>query len=68
MLERDEFKKRFDSQTPISVHELLYPLVQGYDSVALEADVEPWRHRPEIQSFDGFVRCNANTVLQIHRL
>jgi tyrosyl-tRNA synthetase len=40
LLERDDFRKRFDSQTPISVHELLYPLVQGYDSVALEADVE----------------------------
>ena len=40
ILEREDFKKRFQSQTPISVHELLYPLVQGYDSVALEADVE----------------------------
>ena len=40
LLERDDFKKRFESQTPISVHELMYSLVQGYDSVALEADVE----------------------------
>ena len=40
MLERDDFKKRYDSQTPISIHEFLYPLVQGYDSVALKADVE----------------------------
>src|SRR5438067_4646626 len=40
LLERDEFKKRFESQIAISVHELLYPLAQGYDSVALEADVE----------------------------
>ena len=40
LLEREDFRKRFDSRTPISVHELLYPLVQGYDSVALEADVE----------------------------
>ncbi|MBI3652446.1 MAG: tyrosine--tRNA ligase [Acidobacteria bacterium] len=40
MLERDDFKKRFESQTPISVHELLYPLAQGFDSVALEADME----------------------------
>ncbi|MFL6274901.1 MAG: tyrosine--tRNA ligase [Blastocatellia bacterium] len=40
LLERDEFKKRFEAQIPISVHELLYPLAQGYDSVALEADVE----------------------------
>ena len=40
LLEREDFKKRFESQTPIGVHELLYPLAQGYDSVALEADVE----------------------------
>ena len=40
LLERDDFKKRFASQAPISVHELLYPLAQGYDSVALESDVE----------------------------
>jgi tyrosyl-tRNA synthetase len=40
LLERDDFKKRFQSQTPISVHELMYALAQGYDSVALEADVE----------------------------
>jgi tyrosyl-tRNA synthetase len=40
ILERDDFNKRLASQIPISLHELLYPLVQGYDSVALEADVE----------------------------
>ena len=40
MLERDDFTKRFKSGTPISVHELLYPLMQGYDSVALRADLE----------------------------
>ncbi|HVG19878.1 MAG TPA: tyrosine--tRNA ligase, partial [Blastocatellia bacterium] len=40
LLERDDFRKRFESQTPISVHELMYPLVQGFDSVALEADIE----------------------------
>ena len=40
MLERDDFHKRYTSQTPISIHEFLYPLIQGYDSVALEADVE----------------------------
>jgi len=40
MLERDEFHKRFQAEQPISLHELLYPLMQGYDSVALEADVE----------------------------
>ncbi|MEX5213631.1 MAG: tyrosine--tRNA ligase [Nitrospiraceae bacterium] len=40
MLERDDFHKRYHEQKPISVHEFLYPLVQGYDSVALKADVE----------------------------
>ena len=40
MLEREEFHKRFHDEKPISMHELLYPLAQGYDSVALEADVE----------------------------
>ena len=40
MLERDDFKKRWHSETPIALHELLYPLAQGYDSVALKADVE----------------------------
>jgi len=40
MLERDDFRKRFESHQPISIHELLYPLAQAYDSVALKADVE----------------------------
>ncbi|BCA53658.1 Tyrosine--tRNA ligase [Nitrospira sp. KM1] len=40
MMERDDFQNRFRDQKPISVHEFLYPLVQGYDSVALKADVE----------------------------
>lgn len=40
MLERDDFENRFKDQRPIAIHEFLYPLVQGYDSVALEADVE----------------------------
>ena len=40
MLERDDFARRYRSSQPIAVHELLYPLVQGYDSVALKADVE----------------------------
>ncbi len=40
MLERDDFHKRYTSGQPIAIHELLYPLVQGYDSVALKADVE----------------------------
>ena len=40
MLERDDFAKRYRQQQPIAIHELLYPLVQGYDSVALKADLE----------------------------
>jgi tyrosyl-tRNA synthetase len=40
MLERDDFHKRYTSNQPIALHEFLYPLLQGYDSVALEADVE----------------------------
>ena len=40
MLERDDFNKRYEGGQPIAIHEFLYPLVQGYDSVAMEADVE----------------------------
>lgn len=40
MLERDDFDKRYKSNQPISIHEFLYPLIQGYDSVVLDADVE----------------------------
>jgi len=40
LLERDDFRKRFTEQTPITMMEMLYPLIQGYDSVALQADVE----------------------------
>ena len=40
MLERDDFAKRYGARQPIAIHEFLYPLVQGYDSVALQADVE----------------------------
>lgn len=40
MLERDDFAKRFHNELPISIHEFFYPLMQGYDSVALEADIE----------------------------
>ncbi len=40
MLEREDFKKRYESQQPISIHEFLYPLIQGYDSVVMKADVE----------------------------
>jgi tyrosyl-tRNA synthetase len=40
MLERDDFNKRYNSSQPIAIHEFLYPLIQGYDSVAMKADVE----------------------------
>jgi tyrosyl-tRNA synthetase len=40
MLERDDFEKRYKSGTPIAIHEFLYPLMQGYDSVAMKADIE----------------------------
>ena len=40
MLERDDFQKRLSNNLPVSIHELLYPLIQGYDSVALKADIE----------------------------
>jgi tyrosyl-tRNA synthetase len=40
MLERDDFRNRFESGKPISIHEFLYPLIQGYDSVAMKADIE----------------------------
>lgn len=40
MLEREDFKKRYESHTPISVHEFFYPLMQGYDSVAIKSDIE----------------------------
>lgn len=40
MLERDDFSKRFSAQQPIAIHEFMYPLVQGYDSVAMKSDVE----------------------------
>ncbi len=40
MLERDDFRKRYEGEQPISIHEFLYPIVQGYDSVALKADIE----------------------------
>src|SRR5690606_3889756 len=44
MLEREDFKARFAAQQPIFLHELLYPLAQGYDSVAMKADVELGGH------------------------
>ena len=50
MLERDDFAKRYKGGQPIAIHEFLYPLVQGYDSVALEARRRARRNRPEVQS------------------
>ena len=49
MLERDDFAKRYKSRQPIAVHEFLYPLVQAYDSVALECRRRARRHGPEVQ-------------------
>ena len=40
MMEREDFSHRFQNQIPLSLHEMIYPLMQGYDSVAIEADVE----------------------------
>lgn len=40
MLERDDFQKRYEAQQPIAIHEFLYPILQGYDSVAMKADIE----------------------------
>ncbi len=40
MLERDDFRKRYEEERPISIHEFMYPLMQGYDSIAIEADIE----------------------------
>ncbi len=53
MLEREDFKQRYQKQQPISIHEFLYPLIQGYDSVVLKADVELGWHRSEIQLLMG---------------
>ena len=53
MLERDDFAKRYAARQPIAVHEFLYPLMQGYDSVAMKSDVGARRNRPEVQSPGG---------------
>ena len=53
MLEREDFHKRFTEETPIAMHELLYPIAQGYDSVALRGRCRARRHRSEIQPADG---------------
>ena len=49
MLEREEFHRRFNNEQPISLHEMLYPLAQGYDSVALRRGCGAGRYRPEVQ-------------------
>ena len=62
MLEREEFHKRFKEEQPISVHELLYPLVQGYDSVMLQMRRGTGRDGPEVQPDAGArpaARCRA---------
>lgn len=53
MLERDDFDKRYTGGQSIAIHEFLYPLVQGYDSVALQADVELGGYGSEVQLADG---------------
>ena len=49
MLERDDFSRRFKTNQPIAIHEFLYPLMQGYDSVALEIRHRAGRHGPALQ-------------------
>ena len=49
LLERDDFAKRYAAREPISILELLYPLLQGYDSVQVERRRRARRHRPEVQ-------------------
>ena len=51
-MERDDFDKRYKEGLPISIHELLYPLMQGYDSVALQCDRD-WWHRPKFNLLMG---------------
>ncbi len=60
MLERDEFLKRFHAEQDNRLHELLYPLMQGYDSVALEMRCRTRRHGSEIQSADAGASCSGD--------
>lgn len=53
IMEREDFRNRFQNNVPISIHEFLYPLVQGYDSVALEADIELGGHDQIFNLFVG---------------
>jgi tyrosyl-tRNA synthetase (EC 6.1.1.1) len=61
MLERDDFHKRYRANQPIAIHEFLYPLVQGYDSVALRADVELGGTDQNL-IFWWAANCSANTA------
>ena len=62
MLERDEFHKRFQEEQPISLHEMLYPLAQGYDSVALKADVELGGTDQKFNLLMPAASCSATTA------
>ncbi len=64
MLEREEFHKRFKEEQPIALHEMLYPLVQGYDSVALESDVELGGTD---QKFNLLLDANSSATTASHR-
>ena len=69
MLEREDFHKRFQEEKPIAMHELLYPLAQGYDSVALKADVElgGTDQKAELQARIDFAKSNkADLYISIH--
>ena len=61
MMERDDFTKRFKAGTPISVHEFLYPLMQGYDSVALKSDLELGGTDQKFNLLVGPARCRPST-------
>ena len=68
MLERDDFAKRYGSNQPIAIHEFLYPLCQGYDSVAMKADVElggtDQRFKAvEAGELDGFTARGATSTI-----
>ena len=62
MLERDDFQKRYSGGQAIAIHEFLYPLIQGYDSVVLDADVELGRNRSKIQFTLWAVNCRRLMV------
>jgi tyrosyl-tRNA synthetase len=61
MMERNDFHDRFKAGTPISVHEFLYPLMQGYDSVALKSDLELGGTDQKFNLLVGAI-CRPNTA------